>query len=117
MRLYADTSWWLGYKCRRDNQHDLTADERTRNQELFLRDEVQVKKAFQLGADAQVARPLPQINFGLTCPPGRVLSRRRRQAGGAAQEKMRKVPGASRLLASVMSLVLAPKRVCSPRSQ
>jgi hypothetical protein len=24
MRLYADTSWWLGYKCRRDTQH-LTA--------------------------------------------------------------------------------------------
>ena len=22
MRLYADTSWWLGYKCRRDSQHD-----------------------------------------------------------------------------------------------
>lgn len=22
MRLYADTSWWLGYKCRRDRQHD-----------------------------------------------------------------------------------------------
>jgi len=21
MRLYADTSWWLGYKCRRDTQH------------------------------------------------------------------------------------------------
>ena len=21
MRLYADTSWWLGYKCRRDSQH------------------------------------------------------------------------------------------------
>ncbi len=21
MRLYADTSWWLGYKCRRDIQH------------------------------------------------------------------------------------------------
>jgi predicted nucleic acid-binding protein len=21
MRLYADTSWWLGYKCRRDRQH------------------------------------------------------------------------------------------------
>ena len=21
MRLYADTSWWLGYKCRRDLQH------------------------------------------------------------------------------------------------
>jgi hypothetical protein len=21
MRLYADTSWWLGYKCRRDMQH------------------------------------------------------------------------------------------------
>jgi predicted nucleic acid-binding protein len=22
MRLYADTSWWLGYKCRRDRQHN-----------------------------------------------------------------------------------------------
>ena len=22
MRLYADTSWWLGYKCRADVQHD-----------------------------------------------------------------------------------------------
>jgi predicted nucleic acid-binding protein len=22
MRLYADTSWWLGYKCRRDTQHE-----------------------------------------------------------------------------------------------
>lgn len=22
MRFYADTSWWLGYKCRRDTQHD-----------------------------------------------------------------------------------------------
>jgi predicted nucleic acid-binding protein len=22
MRLYADTSWWLGYKCRRDTHHD-----------------------------------------------------------------------------------------------
>lgn len=21
MRIYADTSWWLGYKCRRDTQH------------------------------------------------------------------------------------------------
>jgi predicted nucleic acid-binding protein len=21
MKLYADTSWWLGYKCRRDTQH------------------------------------------------------------------------------------------------
>jgi predicted nucleic acid-binding protein len=21
MRVYADTSWWLGYKCRRDTQH------------------------------------------------------------------------------------------------
>jgi predicted nucleic acid-binding protein len=21
MRLYADTSWWLGYKCRRDTHH------------------------------------------------------------------------------------------------
>jgi predicted nucleic acid-binding protein len=21
MRFYADTSWWLGYKCRRDTQH------------------------------------------------------------------------------------------------
>ena len=21
MRLYADTSWWLGYKCKRDTQH------------------------------------------------------------------------------------------------
>jgi predicted nucleic acid-binding protein len=21
MRLYADTSWWLGYKCRKDTQH------------------------------------------------------------------------------------------------
>jgi predicted nucleic acid-binding protein len=21
MKLYADTSWWLGYKCRRDSQH------------------------------------------------------------------------------------------------
>jgi predicted nucleic acid-binding protein len=21
MKLYADTSWWLGYKCRRDAQH------------------------------------------------------------------------------------------------
>jgi predicted nucleic acid-binding protein len=21
MKLYADTSWWLGYKCRRDKQH------------------------------------------------------------------------------------------------
>src|SRR5581483_11143864 len=21
LRLYADTSWWLGYKCRRDTQH------------------------------------------------------------------------------------------------
>jgi predicted nucleic acid-binding protein len=21
MRTYADTSWWLGYKCRRDTQH------------------------------------------------------------------------------------------------
>lgn len=21
MRIYADTSWWLGYKCRRDIQH------------------------------------------------------------------------------------------------
>ena len=21
MRLYADTSWWLGYKCKRDVQH------------------------------------------------------------------------------------------------
>jgi len=21
MRVYADTSWWLGYKCRRDSQH------------------------------------------------------------------------------------------------
>jgi predicted nucleic acid-binding protein len=22
MKLYADTSWWLGYKCRRDVQHE-----------------------------------------------------------------------------------------------
>lgn len=22
MRFYADTSWWLGYKCRGDTQHD-----------------------------------------------------------------------------------------------
>ena len=22
MRVYADTSWWLGYKCRRDTQHE-----------------------------------------------------------------------------------------------
>lgn len=22
MRMYADTSWWLGYKCRRDTQHE-----------------------------------------------------------------------------------------------
>jgi predicted nucleic acid-binding protein len=22
MRVYADTSWWLGYKCRRDVQHE-----------------------------------------------------------------------------------------------
>ncbi len=22
MRVYAETSWWLGYKCRRDTQHD-----------------------------------------------------------------------------------------------
>lgn len=22
MRFYADTSWWLGYKCRRDTQHE-----------------------------------------------------------------------------------------------
>jgi predicted nucleic acid-binding protein len=22
MRLYADTSWWLGYKCRRDTHHE-----------------------------------------------------------------------------------------------
>jgi predicted nucleic acid-binding protein len=22
MRLYADTSWWLGYKCRGDTQHE-----------------------------------------------------------------------------------------------
>jgi hypothetical protein len=21
MKLYADTSWWLGYKCRRDTHH------------------------------------------------------------------------------------------------
>jgi hypothetical protein len=24
MRVYADTSWWLGYKCRRDTQHQAT---------------------------------------------------------------------------------------------
>lgn len=26
MRVYADTSWWLGYKCRRDNQHQAALD-------------------------------------------------------------------------------------------
>jgi len=26
MRFYADTSWWLGYKCRRDTQHAIAIE-------------------------------------------------------------------------------------------
>ena len=37
MRLYADTSWWLGYKCRRDTQHQaaLSLFDRDPDAEVF----------------------------------------------------------------------------------
>ena len=37
MRFYADTSWWLGYKCRRDTQHQaaLSLFEREPEAEVF----------------------------------------------------------------------------------
>jgi hypothetical protein len=34
MRLYADTSWWLGYKCRRDEQHGAALSLFDRNPEV-----------------------------------------------------------------------------------
>jgi predicted nucleic acid-binding protein len=37
MKLYADTSWWLGYKCRRDTQHQaaLSLFDRDPDAEVF----------------------------------------------------------------------------------